>query len=648
MKPSISVPLSSVGPFEGILWRIRSCFYVILVFLPALTVCPLSAHGQTEMATTGWNDGHFQVDRRSIVGRSDIILQRPNTRSSQAMPLGNGRLGLAVWAQDGYTAQLNRGDTFPLRLSPGQVVLPGLAKVANAPDYSARLNLYDGEFRQTGAGMTVTTYVDQALDVMVIDVTGADPGATETAELRLWAPRQPQVFVQGKIGGLAETWIDNKERGASGETFGSLSAITASALDLKVRQLSPLSVQLTFRPLNNGSFRIFVGSPSWRGGDAGLAASRLLAQASRISPEEHRVAWNSFWEKAGLMKLSSSDHVAEYFENLRMIDLFTAAAESRDRLPGSQAGIGDLFSSLRDEHHWGPSAYWHWNLRMQVAANLGAGVSFLNDSYFNLYRENLDNEIAWTKLHMKTNVGICVPETMRFNGQGYENETWLKAASINCGIDSPPYYNARTLSTGAEVALWMWKQYQFTDDEHFLSMNYPFMRDAALFLLGYAKHGQDGLLHTYPSNAHETQWDVHDPTTDIAAMDALFPAVIQAATILHTDSELAQQLRNAIPLLPKLPLVPVTNPEVLTRGDALNTATMIAASHDPAAPIHNTENVGLEPVWPYGLIGDDGPLHALGVRTFMNRPNKDLDDWSFDPLQATRLGLAGERTCPVL
>jgi hypothetical protein len=149
------------------------------------------------------------------------------------------------------------------------------------------------------------------------------------------------------------------------------------------------------------------------------------------------------------MKLSSPDHAAEYLENLRMIDLYTTAAESRDRLPGSQAGIGDLFSPLRDEHKWGPSAYWHWNLRMQVSANLGAGLFDLNDSYFTLYRENLPAILDWTQRHMGGRAGVCVPETMRFNGRGYENETWISAPGLNCDQDSQPYYNARTLSTGA-------------------------------------------------------------------------------------------------------------------------------------------------------------------------------------------------------
>jgi hypothetical protein len=159
-------------------------------------------------------------------------------------------------------------------------------------------------------------------------------------------------------------------------------------------------------------------------------------------------------------------------------------------------------------------------------------------------------------------------------------------------------------------------------------------------LLAYATHGSNGLLHTFPSNAHETQWDVHDPTTDISAIQVLFPAVIEAATLLKTDHELVDRLRTELAVLPKLPLVSLSSPSDIAATNAPD--TIIAESYDPAAPIHNSENVGLEPVWPYGIIGDDGPLHALGVRTFLNRPNKDEDDWSADPEQAARLGLADE------
>ncbi|HWT65444.1 MAG TPA: hypothetical protein VN151_04975, partial [Terracidiphilus sp.] len=139
-----------------------------------------SAMGQE---TTAWKNGRYQIDQRGVVERSDIVLERANTKPSEAMPLGNGRLGAAVWAADGLTVQVNRGDTWPVRKSPGQVVLPGLKKLTAAADYAGRLSLYDGELVETGGGMRAVVYVDEAQDALVIDVKGADPQTEQTATL---------------------------------------------------------------------------------------------------------------------------------------------------------------------------------------------------------------------------------------------------------------------------------------------------------------------------------------------------------------------------------------------------------------------------------------------------------------------------------
>jgi len=69
---------------------------------------------------------------------------------------------------------------------------------------------------------------------------------------------------------------------------------------------------------------------------------------------------------------------------------------------------------------------------------------------------------------------------------------------------------------------------------------------------------------------------------------------------------------------------------------------VIAESHLPDAEEHNIENIGLEPVWPYGLIGDTSPLFALARRTYAHRANVSAVDWSSDPIQAARLGLGDE------
>lgn len=616
----------------------RAAVLVGAMITVAAVVTP--AHGGAD-TTTAWRDGRFVVDPRGVVERSDIVLNRPNTDSTAAMPLGNGVLGAAAWAANGMTVQLNRSDTLPDRKSPGQLVLPGLSRITSAADYRGRLDLYDATFVQSGGGMTATTYVAAGSDTLVVDVSGADPNSTQHADIQLWAPRTPTAFAHGSVAGLAETWLDNTEAGATGATFGSLAAVSAVGRAVRASVVDARTVRVSFTPRPDGTFRILVAAPSWHGGDAIGTSRRLLA--SDPTESAHLVFWHGFWQHVGLLRLSSADGVAQYLENLRTIDLYATAAESRDTFPGSQAGIADLFSAQGDFHNWSPGAYWQWNLRMQVAANLGAGTFSLNDPYFRLYRDNLANIEQWTTTRMSGRPGICVPETMRFNGVGYENETWLPTPGLNCDASVAPTWNGRTLSTGAEVALWVWRQYQMTGDRHFLAQNYPLIAESTRFLLDYAKVGQDGVLHTDPSNAHETQWDVDNPTTDIAAEQALFPVFVAAATLLHRDPALVAAASTAQGRIAAFPRTDAaTQSQLLPPTADAGGQDVIAPSYQPTATMHNTENIGLEPVWPYGLIGDQGPLTALARRTFTNRPNKMINDWSNDPIQAARLGLADD------
>jgi hypothetical protein len=583
------------------------------------------------------------VDVAGVIGRSDIVLGRPNLVAGEAMPLGNGRLGVAVWSADGFTAQLNRADTLPDRLSPGQVVIPGLIGLTGAKDYAGRLDLYNGEFRESGGGMTATAFVDPKTDRLVVDVTGANANEKQTAMLRLWAPRSPQAVAIGRADQLSESWVDNKNPESSGRAFGSLSTITAEGREVAVVVTDSLTITVSFKPFEDGHFRVVVGSPHFEGkGDPQSIAAKSLVVAPEAS---HKEWWREFWERAATIKITSKDGAGEYMESLRNIYLYVAAIDKGEEYPGSQAGIADMISAAEDTHKWDPSAFWHWNLRMQVAANIGAGLTELNEPYFNLYRGNLANIEKWTKGHMKGLPGSCVPETMRFNGRGIEYEgSWKPVAmGLNCDANFKPYYNARTISTGAEVSLWIWHQYLATSNRKFLEENYPVMASAARFLLAYQKPGADGRLHTSPSNAHETQWDVTDPTTDVAAITAFFPVAIQAAEMLGRDPVLVQQLKAALAKVPQLPRTPQTGPRTLLPASAdADGNDVIAESWQPGAEDHNVENIGLEPVWPYDLIGDDSPLLSLARRTYAHRPNVSAVDWSFDPIQAARLGLGTE------
>ena len=65
-----------------------------------------------------------------------------------------------MWAANGFTAQLNRSDTMPYRLSPGQVNIPGLSAMTSASNFSGTLDLYNGVLDETtGGGMSMQAWV---------------------------------------------------------------------------------------------------------------------------------------------------------------------------------------------------------------------------------------------------------------------------------------------------------------------------------------------------------------------------------------------------------------------------------------------------------------------------------------------------------
>lgn len=189
---------------------------------------PAAAAAAAAPGTTAWQNGSFVVDTPNLVRRSDVVLGRPNPAPAESLPLGNGALGAAVWSAGGFTAQLNRTDTFPDRKSLGQVVIPGLSRMTSAADFTGRLDLYDGMLRQSGGGMTLTAFIRADTQQLVVDVTGADPNSTQTAQVKLWSGRTPTARASGATAALAETWVDNGGAGASGRTFGSLAGITAA------------------------------------------------------------------------------------------------------------------------------------------------------------------------------------------------------------------------------------------------------------------------------------------------------------------------------------------------------------------------------------------------------------------------------------
>src|SRR5580692_8048705 len=647
------------APLHRLLASAAACLIAVAaIFVSAALGGTPAASAATN--TTAWQSGAFSENTGGVVSRSDVVLGQPNTADSQSLPLGNGSLGVAAWAAGGFTAQLNRSDTMPSRLSPGQVQIPGLAAMTSASNFTGTLDLYNGVLNESGGGMTMQAWVPAGKDELIVNVTGANPSTQETADLHLWSGRSPTAAASGAIGSLAQTWADNSQAGSSGQTFGAMSAITAGGQNVTASVVSPTEVQVSFTPNSNGSFRVVIAAPEWTGGNATTTASTLIGSDATTAASSLLATqsswWNGYWANSGLVQATSTDGSAQYMENLRTLYLYDEAASMKSgAYPGSQAGVADMFAYDQDQQDWYPAGYWLWNLRGQIAANLSSGNFSLNLPIFSMYLGDLTNIKAWTSAQMGGLTGACVPETMRFNGNGYYNGG-TNSQNASCAIASSPSYNAEDITSGAELALWIWQQYQDTGSASFLQTYYPLMEQAAEFLLAYQKPGSDGYLHA-AANAHETQWAVQDPTTDLAADQALFPAVVSAATLLNTDSSLVAQLKTA-----EGEIEPYARTDAATLQQLLNpqptsasaTASVdaggtdvIADSYQPTATIRNSENIGLEPVWPWGVIGDSTTVNgdnltALADRTYNSRPNVNIADWSYDAVDAARLDMSSQ------
>ncbi|HEX6449438.1 MAG TPA: Ig-like domain-containing protein [Trebonia sp.] len=617
----------------------------------------VSAQASTTSSTTAWGDGSFNLNSDGVVSRDDIVLGAPNINPTQSIPMGNGALGVAAWAANGFTAQLNRSDTMPSRKSPGQLNIPGLSVISHASNFSGRLDLADGVLQESGGGMSMKAWVSTAKDELIVDVKGANPNLTQTASVYLWSGRKPTAAVSGTVGTLAETWVDNSGYGASGDTFGSLAAITAGGQDVRTSVTNSTKITTSFKPNSDGEFRVVLAAPRWAGDTAidtaSVTATNLigndasLPEQALLNSQEHW--WNQYWAHSGLVEMNSADGSAAYIENIRTLYLYDAAASSKTGTYfGSQAGEADMFDWSEDQQSWAPNDFWIWNLRGEISANMSSGNYQLNMPIFDMYINDLSNIEAWTKAQMGGLPGACVPETMSFNGNGYYSDGPV-ASDASCALAASPQWNAEDISSGAEMSLYMWEDYLGTGDLAFLKKAFPFMEATAQFLLAYQQVGTDGLLHGV-ANAHETQWAVQDPTTDIVADQTIFPIIADAAKRVGDKAGNDPLLNQFAAALKEIPPYPRTDDATKTKllnpdytqaetqaADATGT-DMVAISYQPAAQRHNGENIELEPLWPWNQVSDqDANLYALEQRSYTNRPNKGGNDWSYDAVDAARL-----------
>ncbi|HEY9351664.1 MAG TPA: hypothetical protein VIP28_00375, partial [Nocardioides sp.] len=259
--------------------------------------------------------------------------------------------------------------------------------------------------------------------------------------------------------------------------------------------------------------------------------------------------------------------------------------------------------------HWSSDAWWHFNLRQPVWANLGADTADQNAPYFDLYLDRIEEMKAWTKANWPEADGICVPEFLVYDG-----------TAEACVSAMEPSWLNRILSTGAELVENVRLQSDYTGDRELLDRAYPLLEGVAEFYLSVLEEGDDGRLHLHHVNALETQWDTTDPTPDVAGMRTIFPFLAEV-TKEHGNLRLAEQIEAAIPRLPELPT---------TVRDGKEAIAWSATDEED----HNTQNPDLEAIWPWRVVGAED---QIAHDTFTTRVFDQTREWASDAQQAAWL-----------
>lgn len=119
----------------------------------------------------------------------------------------------------------------------------------------------------------------------------------------------------------------------------------------------------------------------------------------------------------------------------------------------------------------------------------------------------------------------------------HNTDLWRGTAPINAS-------NHGIWVTGAAwLTQPIWEHYQFTQDKEFLRREYPIMKQASQFYLGFlVKDERTGWLISTPSNSPEHGGLVAGPTMDHQIIRELLKTTSAAAEVLGVDAELRQQL----------------------------------------------------------------------------------------------------------
>ncbi len=293
---------------------------------------------------------------------------------------------------------------------------------------------------------------------------------------------------------------------------------------------------------------------------------------------------------------------------------------------------GSLFSVGKDGDpdfmRWGATGFWFQNQRHIYWPMLASGDFELMKPWFEMYKNTLEISRYRTSKYFN-HAGAHYPETILFWGAEVSGHYNWTPLNQREGIEAECPFVTYYWQNGIEQTLMMLEYYLYTKDEQFLKETLMPMAEAIADF--YYRHypRKDGKLFISPGQALETFHQADNPTPELAGLKYTFGKLIESA---EGSMNFYQKhiIKNLLREIPEIPI-----------GKDSTGNKVILPAYSYSKPF-NKENAEMYIVFPYRIYGIYKPDIELAINTFNKRGTRFSNCWSQDAIQMAYLGKTDE------
>jgi len=593
------------------------------------------------------------------LARYDFVYNGIMENSMESIPLGNGDLGVNVWATDkAMYLLLSKTDTLSENY---RLLKTGLVKLSLEPNsFSSKsnfhLSLYDATLTITNpeSGLKIILYVDANYPAYRLKIDSKNKIGCKV-ELINYREKDVVVFnndptaynMQGMPGKLIDSAdiifnLDN--------SIGAYHRNNTSCYEdtLKLQGLENFSkkddpfLNLTFGYLVNSkdltlsdkvlktdtkknkiSIDIYSLTKKTDNIKTWISDIDKLKKENKVSYNSHKSYWHKKWNKTYIFAGGSKE--AELFTKGYIYQRYMNISAGRGKYPIKFNGsifTMETYPNTNDYDYrmWG-APYWIQNTRLVYWAMLYSGDFELMKSFFEMYKNMLPISEYRSKEYYGHS-GAFIPETATLFGT-YTNACYgVNRGNLSKEIVQNNYIRWHYEGV-LEIAYMMLEYYKYTRDENFLEKTaLPFTKAVLEY---FVNHFEDnGKITIKPASSLETWQNCINDTPTIAGLKAICNSLLEINQLTDMASDINKKLID-------IPLETKNGKKVIAPAE-----TLINKNRE------NCETPELYAVFPFRLYGLDKKDLSIARNTYFERDIRDLKGWGQDSLDTALLGLTDE------